>query len=125
MIRTIASIFITLGIIFGISALELFYVKSTFDNFHKSVQILYQKVENSTATYEDGLTVQTYWRTKKKSLHVWVPHNALQEMDYQLDEAVGYLYLQAYDDAIPKLEVVLGLSEHIPQSYTFGLENIF
>ena len=125
MIRTIVSIFITMALIAGISAFEFFYVDYTFNRFHDILSSLYDKVESSTATYEDGLTVQKYWRKKKEILHIWVPHNALQEINLQLDESIGYIYLQEYQNALPKLEVLIGLSESVPQSYTFGLQNIF
>lgn len=125
MIRTIVSIFITLGIIFGASVCEICYVNQTFHHFHSILESLYQKTESGTAAYEDGVAVQTYWREKKKTLHVCLPHTALQEVDYQLDEAVGCLYVKDYDSALPKVEILLGLSESIPHSYSFNLQNIF
>lgn len=125
MIRTIVSIFITLAILVGVSAFELFYVEYTFEHFHEILLTLYDKVENASATYEDGLTVQSYWHQKKEILHIWVPHTALQEMDLHLDESIGYIYLQDYPNALPKLEVLIGLSENIPRSYKIGVPNIF
>ncbi len=125
MIKTIVSIAISLGLILGVSFLSLDYVNKTFDLFEKALLALYDKTEAETATYEDGTAVQRLWEEKKKTLHVWVPHTAIQEVDYQLYEAVGFLYVQDYKAALPKLEVVLGMCENIPQSYTFGLENIF
>ncbi len=125
MIRTIVSIFITLGVILGASVCEICYVNQTFHHFHSILESLYQKTESGTAAYEDGVAVQTYWREKKKTLHVCLPHTALQEIDYQLDEAVGFLYVKDYDSALSKVEVLLGLSENIPHSYSFNLQNIF
>ena len=125
MIRTLASIFITLALLIGVSVFEIIYVNSVFDHFHATLQSLYQKTEAATATYEDGVAVQTYWRAKKKILHVWLPHTALQEVDYQLDEAVGYMYVKDYKSTLPKIEILLGLSENIPHSYSFKLQNIF
>lgn len=125
MIRTIASIFITLALLVGVSVFEIFYVTRTFDCFHEALQSLYQKTENAAATYEDGVAVQTYWQAKKKILHVWLPHSALQEIDYQLDEAVGCIYVEDYQSALPKMEVLLGLSENIPNSYSLNFQNIF
>ena len=125
MIRTIVSIFITLALLVGVSAFELFYVDYIFAHFHEILTTLYDKVENATATYEDGLTVQSYWQRKKEILHVWVPHTALLEMDLQLDESIGYIYLQDYQSALPKIEVLIGLSENIPRSYKIGVPNIF
>lgn len=125
MIRTIASIFITLALIFGLSFFEIAYVQKTFRDFKETVETLRHKAEAGTATYQDGITVQNYWRKKRDVLHVWVPHNSLQEVDYQLDETVGFLYTGDYAAALPKIEVVIGLAENIPQLYTFHLGNIF
>lgn len=125
MIRTIASIFITLGLIIGVSVFEIYYVNHTFYHFHAVLESFYQKTESETATHEDGVALQSYWREKKKTLHIWLPHTALQEIDYQLDEAVGCVYVKDYDSALPKVEILLGLSETIPHSYSFNLQNIF
>ena len=125
MIRTIASIFITLALVFGLSFFEIAYVQETFRDFRETVETLRRKAEAGTATYQDGITVQSYWRKKRDILHVWVPHNSLQEVDYQLDETVGFLYTADYAAALPKIEVVIGLAENIPQLYTFRLGNIF
>lgn len=124
MIRTLASIFITLGLLIGVSVFEIFYVNRVFDNFNEAIEALYQKTERETVTYEDGVALQTFWRAKKKYLHIWLPHNALQEVDYQLDEAVGFLYVKDYQSALPKMEILLGLSENIPHSYSFNVQNI-
>ena len=125
MIRTLASIFITLGLILGLSVFEIQYVNRTFNHFNSVLESLYQKTESHTATYEDGVAVQNYWRAKKKFLHVWLPHTALQEVDYQLDEAVGFMYVKDYESTLPKIEILLGLSESIPHSYSFNVQNIF
>ena len=52
-------------------------------------------------------------------------YHALQEIDYQLDEAIGFLYVREYKDALPKIEVLIGLSENIPQEYSLHIGNIF
>ena len=49
----------------------------------------------------------------------------VEEVDYQLYEAVGYLYIRDYQSAMPKIEVLLGMCENIPQSYTLNFYNIF
>ncbi|MBQ8685169.1 MAG: DUF4363 family protein [Clostridia bacterium] len=125
MIRTIVSIVVALGLILGVSLYELYYVNDTFAFFEEALLSLYDKAEAGLATYEDGTAVQTFWEEKKKSLQIWLPHTAIQEVDYQLYEAVGYLYVHDYKSAIPKIEVVLGMCENIPHAYTFSIENIF
>ena len=125
MIRTIISAIITLALIIGVSIYELHFVQTTFELFHTEVRALKQKTELGNATYTDGLALRSYWDTKKRILHVWVPHSSLAEIDYQLDEAIGYLYVQDYETALPKIEVILGLSENVPYSYTLKWGNVF
>ena len=124
MIRTIISIFVTLALLLGVSFYEGNRVKTTFDNFSEILTTLYDKTEAGEVTYEDGTATEKFWESQKKTLHIWLPHTAIQEVDYQLYEAVGYLYVRDYDSAIPKLEILLGMCENIPQSYRFSLENI-
>lgn len=124
MIRTIASAIITLLLIIGVSIYDIHYVQTTFEVFHDTLRILKQKTELGEATYDDGLALRSYWDTKKRVMHIWVPHTPLAEIDYQLDEAIGYLYTEDYESALPKIEVLLGLAENIPESYTLSLGNI-
>ena len=125
MIRTLASIFITLALILGVSIYENKHVQKTFTQFESILSSLYEKTEAGEVTYEDGTGVETFWENKKNTLHVWLPHSAILEIDYQLYEAVGYLYVRDYESAIPKIEILLGMCKNIPQSYRFSIENIF
>ena len=124
MVKTLISIVVSAAILFGVSFFSIDYVNDTFALFERALLSLYDKTEAQTATYEDGTAVQRFWEEKKKSLHIWVPHTAIQEVDYQLYEAVGFLYVHDYKAALPKIEVVLGMCENIPHSYTLGVENI-
>lgn len=125
MIKTIISAIITLALIIGVSIFEIHYVQTTFAVFHDELRTLRHKTELGQATYSDGLAVRSYWDTKKRIMHIWVPHTSLSEIDYQLDEAIGFLYVQDYTAALPKIEVILGLSENVPYGYTLHLGNIF
>ncbi len=125
MIRTIVSIVLSFGLIFGLSFYEIWYVQTTFTRFHKILNTLYQKTESHTATYEDGTSVRYYWEEEKQTLHVWLPHTMLQEVDYHLDEAIGYLYNDDYSNALAQLEVAIELSLEIPRSYSLIPQNIF
>ena len=120
MIRTIVSIFITLALIIGISLYDICYVQTTFETFHRALRYLKQKTESGNVSY----AVRELWDEKKLIMHVWIPHTPLQEIDYQLDEAIGFLYVEEYTDALPKIEVLLGLSENVPRGYTFHIGNI-
>lgn len=125
MIRTIVSIFITLGLIFALSAYEMYYVQTTFDYFSEVLQSVYTKTQNQTVTNDDGDALHSFWEDKKAHLHVWIPHTALQEIDFQMNEAIGFIYQDNYDDALPKLQVLIGLAKDIPHAYTLDFGNIF
>ena len=125
MVRTIASIIISFAIIFGLSFYEVYYVRTTFKQFHDILDSLYQKTESYTATYEDGTAVRSFWEHEKHTLHIWLPHNMLQEVDYHLDEAIGYLHDDDYPNAIAQLEVIREIAKEIPISYTLSPRNIF
>lgn len=125
MVKTLISIFITLGLLVGATLFELYYVNSTFALLTEVLLTLHDKTEAQTATFEDGTAVRQLWEEKKQTLQIWLPHVAIQEIDYQLYEAVGFICVHDYQNALPKLEVVLGMCENVPQAYSLGLENIF
>jgi hypothetical protein len=125
MIRTAISVFIALAMIIGVSTYELRFVDNCFSELRTILCSLYEKAENSVATHEDGIAVQRYWTEKKKTLHVWLPHNAIDTVDFQLSEALGYLYEGRFTDALPKIEVLIDMSENIPKTFKISPENIF
>ena len=125
MIRTTVSIFLALALIVGVSAYELKFVDKSFSDLRQILCSLYEKAEQSTATHEDGIAVQRYWENKKKTLHIWLPHNSIDTVDFQLSEALGYLYEGRYTDALPKIEVLIDMSENIPKTFKLLPENIF
>ena len=125
MVKTITSIVLSFAFILGLSLYEIYYVRNTFSQFHEILDSLYQKTESHTATYGDGTAVRSYWEHEKHTLHIWLPHTMLQEVDYHLDEAIGYLYNDDYANALAQLEVARELSLEFPRSYSFSLQNIF
>ena len=125
MLKTIISVIVTASLILAVSMYETVYVQSTFTEFSSILQGLYDKTISRTATKQDGVAIQQYWEEKKHGLHIWIPHTAIIEVNYQLDEAVGFLITEDYANVLPKLEILLCICEDVPRSYSFGLENIF
>ena len=118
---TVAAILICIGLfIFA----EI-YVHRQFDEFSDALDSLYTKIENETATREDGLAVRTLWEDKKSKLQVLVPHNDISYIDYWLSEACGLLYNEKYDLALGKIEVLKEIAKNLPDAYSITFENIF
>ena len=122
--KIIPSILISGAILLGLSVSELIYVQNTFDVFHEGLTSIYQKTENSEATHEDGTALQLFWEEKKKTLYLWLPHTLIDQVDYHLGEALGYLYQGNYEDSLPKFELLLDMAETIPRAYKLLPENI-
>lgn len=125
MVRTLIGIFISLAMIAGISYCETMLVHKTFRDFEVRLTTLYKKTEAKQASYEDGRAVRNYWSEQKRTLHIWIPHTSIESVDYQLNEAIGYLYEESYEDAIPKIEVLIEMCKKIPRTYEIRLENVF
>ena len=122
--KIIPSILISGAILLGLSVCELVYVDNTFDVFHEGLTSIYQKTENSTATHEDGTALQIFSEEKKKALYLWLPHTLIDQVDYHLGEALGYLYQGNFEDSLPKFELLLDMAETIPRAYKILPENI-
>lgn len=101
------------------------YVGSQFAQFNAALQTLYSKTEDSTANREDAYSVREMWATKKERLHVFIPHNDISYIDYWLSEACSLIYKQEYTLALGKIEVLLEITENLPDAYTLKLENVF
>lgn len=125
MLKMLVGIFASLALLAGLSIYELSFVERSFNALHDGFQAMYLKTEEEIATAEDGNSVRAFWQEKKRSLHFWLPHAVIDQIDTQLGEAIGYLYEENYMDALPKWQVLLTLSENIPKTYSLLPENIF
>ena len=125
MIRTIVGILISLALLLGATFLEDGYIRRNFALIEETLQTLYEKTEEGTATHEDGEAVEIFWQEKKQKMHVFLPHTAVQQIDLELNEALGYLYQGNFQDALPKMEVLLQITEVVRQNYTLLWGNIF
>lgn len=115
---------ITLAIIIASSIYEQAYLKNSFDEFRKATSEVYKKTEEQTAVKSDIIAVQNLWIEKKKTLHVFIPHNDIKEVDLWISEAVTLIEKKMWEEALSKLEVVIEMSEQIPKTYTLKIENI-
>ena len=95
------------------------------DEFAVALDSLYEKIENETATREDGYAVRTLWTDKKSKLQILVPHNDISYVDYWLSEACGLLYNGNYELALGKVEVLKEIAKNLPDAYNVKFENIF
>ena len=125
MIRTAVSIALSFLLILGCSLYEIFYIRNTLTRIRDGAVALFQLTEENRATHEDGNAFRLLWEHEKSMLHIWLPHTAVDNFDYHLNEALGYLYQDNDEDALPKLEVIIDMTENIMRSTAVLPENIF
>lgn len=124
MVKTIITIIVTTLLLIGGAIFETNFITKQFDEFHNVLEVLYDKVDEQTATQDDVYAVQENWLEKKKVLHVFIPHNDIKEMDLWLSESATLIRDEEWTDAISKIEVLKELSEQIPKTFVIALENI-
>jgi len=125
MVKTAVSVLIAFALIVGISVLECQQMTKSFSLLESAFRSLYLKTECETATHEDGKAVRRVWEKEKSTLHFWLPHTVVDAVDVQLEEAIGFLYEFDYQDALPKIEILLDLVDYLPKAYALRLENVF
>ena len=124
MVKTLASIFISLALLIGVSVFEVIHVENEFKELSAQLRSLYDKTEAETATREDAEAVRITWNDKKETLPIWVPHNDISYIDYWLSEGLSLIYTKNYDEALSKIEVLIDICKKIPAAYGFSIENI-
>lgn len=125
MVKSIISM-ICVAVLLLVGAIwECNYVKKEFNEFHDAIEVVYDKVDDQTATIDDIYVVQNIWLKKKKTLHMLLPHTEIKEVDLWIAETATLVRDREWNDAISKMEVLKELSEQIPKSFAISLSNIF
>ena len=125
MAKTLLGLLLSVLLIVGCSIYEVFYITTAVQTIRQKAISLFQLTEEGKATHEDGNALRIAWEHEKKQLHIWLPHTAIENVDYHLNEALGYLYQENYEDALPKLEVLIDMTENIIQTIAVLPENVF
>ncbi len=125
MVKSIIYTLTAIALCIGLFIFTEYYVNKQFDEFTQSLDALYSKIEDESATREDGLAVRTLWQDKKQKLQIFLPHNDISYIDYWLSEACGLLYNGEYALALGKVEVLLEITRNLPNAYSIKPENVF
>ena len=125
MVKAISYTLAAIAVCIGLFIFSQWYLNKQFEEFSAALDSFYTKVEEKTASREDGYAVRALWTDKKSKLQVFVPHNDISYIDYWLSEACGLLYNGEYELALGKVEVLKEIAKNLPDAYNVRLENIF
>lgn len=124
MVKDLISIIVSVAFLTGIAVAEDVTIKKCFGEFSTYAQVLYLKEQDESATVDDALILQKNWLKYKSKLHVYIPHNEIKEMDLWVSECIGYTKDKNFKEAKSKLEVIIELTQQIPKTFKFDIENI-
>ena len=124
MVKSILSVIITLSLIIFGAFIESFYVKKSFKELNQIAIVCQHKADEQTLSSNDTNLLQNTFLRKRKLLHVFIPHTEIKEMELWISESVKCAKDLNYQDASLKLEVVIELTEQIPNNFKLTLQNI-
>lgn len=125
MVKSIITVLVSALIFIGGSICEQVYLNNSFQNFRERLIVVYEKTEDETITAYDVKSVQDLWIKNKKTLHVFISHNDIKELDMWISESLNYVKQKNYGEALDKIEVAIELAEQIPKGYLIRFENVF
>ena len=125
MVKSIITVLVSALIFIGGSICEQVYLHNSFRNFRQRLIVVYEKTEDETITAYDVKSVQDLWIKNKKTLHVFISHNDIKELDMWISESLNYVKQKNYGEALDKIEVAIELTEQIPKGYLIRFENVF
>ena len=124
MVKSLTAIGVAVTLLLGLAIFERYFVEEEFTSFREELVTLYDKADAESANIEDARVVQELWEERKERLHVWIPHNDISRIDEYMAECVRLIGEENFALALPKLEVLIHLSECLPSTYRPALENI-
>ena len=73
LVKTIVSILVVASLLIVGSIYEHNFIRRQFNEFNQVLTVLYDKIDNETATQDDVYAVQKNWLSKKKVLYGAIP----------------------------------------------------
>ena len=124
MVKSIISAVVGFIILIIGTIIEFGAINNSFNDFNQQLKILEQKTQNEIAVESDAEKVYEFWVEQKRTLHILIPHNEIKEIDLWLLECQSLIQTEMYEDALSKIQVVLGLVEQIPKTFSLRIENV-
>lgn len=125
MVKTIVTTVLAITILLCAGFLENKQVNEVFNEFYVFLECTEEKLNNKTATALDTEILEKFWLKKKRTLHIWIPHNDIKEIDLWMAECVAYTNEKDYDEALCKIKVLKVLTKQVPFNFILKIENVF
>lgn len=125
MTKSIFTTLLALAVLFSAAFAENKKITNTFDGFYSFLEQTEIKLNRNQLTLQDAYALKDYWLTKKRTLHIWIPHNEIKEIDLWIGETIAYAKIKKYDEVLTKVQVLKLLCKQIPTIFSLKPENVF
>ena len=125
MVKSILTVILAALILFAGAYAEKFIVKDSCEHLYELTETLQEKTLSKEASYEQAEALQKFWLQKKRSLHAFIPHNEVRDVDRWISETLSSLKFDKFEDAYMYLEVAKEIFKSLPDSFGLHFENIF
>ena len=125
MVKSILTVLIAAAILAVGAYAEKVMVSDSCDRLYEMTETLQEKTLSKEASFEQAAALQKFWLVKKRSLHAFIPHNEVRDVDRWIAQTVTSLKFQRYEDAYIYLEVAKEIFKSLPDSFGLRFENIF
>ena len=125
MVKSIISMILAAIIIAAGAIYEMIFIHGEFHELEAATQVLYEKIDEKSATENDVYALQEKWLSSKEKLHSFISHNEIKEFDMWISETVKLVNAEMWDEALSKVEVIKELEEQIPKNFEVSWANIF
>ena len=125
MVKAILSALIAALVIVALGITENAVLNKHFGELTEELNVIQLKIKDGSCKKKDILEFQSDWIERKKTLHVFIPHTEIKEIDLWISECVYYAGSNDYKEALAKTEVTKELFEQIPKTFLVRIENLF
>ena len=124
LLASLISVIISIILLIAGTVYEQTVVLKQFNEFNGQVTSLIEKAEKEVITLNEVIDMQKSWHSKKKFLHVFIPHNDIKEIDLWISESISFCKYNNYEELVDKLKVLKDLSNEIPKTFLIRPDNI-
>lgn len=127
--RTLIAILVFILLMLS-SVWEMMYLIDTIETLDGSVKEIYEYMEKDKENIDTELNIkmieqaQKQWDKDKLVLHILLPHNQLNELDYKITSLNRHIHQNDYNMANTAAAAVIKNCEMILNNFLPALENI-
>ena len=123
--KSLVTMLIALAIILTASFLENSYLIAQFEYFDKSLDVIIEDTQNKIDSSDKLKELSDWWKKEKNTMHAFVPHNDIKDIDGMLAEAESFISTGMFNTATARLKKLDDIITNIPETFSFSLGNIF